>query len=215
MNNIFIVEGIDGSGKTTICKKIKEWIEGLNKDYSCSIHREPGGTPQGEYIREIIKGVPLSAKHQLVMFFTSRYFLCEYIKTYYDYNRFFVIDRFVPSTYAYQQYGLGVDEEKITDLHKVICPYAFKIMEDYATFIYLKTSPEKAVERIQKRNEPISVFENVEFLAKVSNGYDDIFKKKINEYGNNLIVVDTSNRTEDEVWSEVKNRLEINFNQGE
>lgn len=207
MSRVFIVEGIDGSGKTTICKKLKEWIESKYPNYPCSIHREPGGTPSGEYIREIINQVRLIPKHQLVMFFTSRYFLCEYIKN--NPNEYFIIDRFVPSTYAYQHYGLGVDEEQITELHKIICPSAFNIM-NYSTIIYLKTNPNKAIERIQKRNEPLSIFENIEFLTKVSDGYDQMFKKTINDSGNNLIIVNTSNRNEDEVWNEVKDKLESN-----
>ena len=208
MSRVFIVEGIDGSGKTTICKKLKEWIEFRYPDYSCSIHREPGGTQAGEYIREIINQVPLSPKHQLVMFFTSRYFLCECIKN--NPDQYFVIDRFVPSTYAYQQYGLGVDEKQITELHKIICPSAFNIM-NYSTIIYLKTNPNKAMERILKRNEPLSIFENVEFLTKVSNGYDIMFNKMIKEDKQNLIVVDTTNRNQEEVWKELESMLNIIF----
>ena len=206
MSRVFIVEGIDGSGKTTICKKLKEWIEFKYINYSCSIHREPGGTPSGEYIREIINQVHLIPKHQLVMFFTSRYFLCEYIKN--NPDQYFIIDRFVPSTYAYQQYGLGVDEKQITELHKIICPYAFNIM-NYSTIIYLKTDPKKAIERIQKRNEPLSIFENIDFLTKVSNGYDIMFNKIIQENKQVLITVDTTDKDQDEVWKE----LEINLNE--
>ena len=208
MSRVFIVEGIDGSGKTTICKKLKEWIELRYPDYFCDIYREPGGTQPGEYIREIISQVPLSPKHQLVMFFTSRYFLCECIKN--NPDQYFVIDRFVPSTYAYQQYGLGIDEKQITELHKIICPSAFNIM-NYSTIIYLKTDPKIAMERILKRKEPLSIFENVDFLTKVSNGYDIMFNKIIKEDKQNLITIDTTNRNQDEVWKELESILNIIF----
>jgi len=46
------LEGIDGSGKTTISKMIKDKL--LQKGYQVLLTREPGGEPMSENIRKII-----------------------------------------------------------------------------------------------------------------------------------------------------------------
>lgn len=53
MSGLFItLEGTDGSGKTTQINRLKEYFS--EKGYRVVCTREPGGTPIGEKIREII-----------------------------------------------------------------------------------------------------------------------------------------------------------------
>ena len=52
MTDLIIFEGADGSGKTTQIKKLEEYL--ISCGYKVKLTREPGGTPLGDQIREIV-----------------------------------------------------------------------------------------------------------------------------------------------------------------
>ena len=117
MNGKFIVfEGPDGSGKTTIIKKVKELLE--NKDYSISYYREPGGTSISEKIRSIIidnDNYMMDAKTEALLFASSRaQLVAEKITPDLKEGKIVICDRFVMSSLLYQGLGraLGVDNIK-------------------------------------------------------------------------------------------------------
>ena len=64
------------------------------------------------------------------------------------------------------------------------------ISPDY--ILYLKIDPVVALERVNKRNEDISEFENLELLKKISFGFDEIFKNR-----ENVITIDVTEKSED------------------
>ena len=200
---VYIVEGIDGSGKTSICQRLKDYI---SKTKYCYVVREPGGTTCAEYIRSIIKDpdVKMSKEHQLTLFILARYFITEYINNQYLLeDADFVLDRYIPSTIAYQHYGFGISMDLINKLHEDITPCSWITM-DNSIIIYLKTDPEIALNRIKKRGDEPDKFEKLDFLQKVSDGYDEYFKTKPSK---KIITIDTSNKTEDEVWIELLKEL--------
>ena len=117
MNGKFIVfEGPDGSGKTTIIKKVKELLE--NKDYSISYYREPGGTEISEKIRSIIidnDNHMMDAKTEALLFASSRaQLVAEKILPDLKAGKIVICDRFVMSSLLYQGLGrsLGVENVK-------------------------------------------------------------------------------------------------------
>ena len=117
MNGKFIVfEGPDGSGKTTIIKKVKELLE--NKDYSISYYREPGGTDISEKIRSIIidnENYMMDAKTEALLFASSRaQLVAEKILPDLRSGKIVICDRFVMSSLLYQGLGrkLGIDNIK-------------------------------------------------------------------------------------------------------
>ena len=203
---VYIVEGIDGSGKSSVCKYLNEYLESISK--KSVILREPGGTKEAEYIRNIIKdpNVKISKEQQLQLFILARYFITNYIR--HDvFNTDYILDRFIPSTIAYQHYGLGLSLELIQKLHDNITPYSKTILE-YSTIIYLKTDPEVALSRILKRGDVPDKFEKIDFLQKVSDGYDKFFKTKPSK---RFIQIDTSNRTEKQVCKELQKAIEVDL----
>ena len=52
LNKFIVIEGINGCGKTTLIANIKDYLENNNKDVICS--KEPGGTPIGDILRNIV-----------------------------------------------------------------------------------------------------------------------------------------------------------------
>ena len=111
MPGLFVTfEGIDRSGKTTQAKL----LVGALGDDAVGV-REPGGTPAGERIRELLKdpAVDLSGESEALLFAAARAELVrEVISPALDRGLVVVSDRFLDSSLAYQgaARGLGVDE---------------------------------------------------------------------------------------------------------
>lgn len=111
MSGLFVtLEGIDRSGKTTQAALL---LEALGDD-AVGV-REPGGTPVGERVRELLKdpAVDLSAEAEALLFAAARAELVrQVIRPALDAGRVVVSDRFLDSSLAYQgaARGLGVDE---------------------------------------------------------------------------------------------------------
>jgi dTMP kinase len=103
-------EGIDRSGKTTQARML---CEALGDD--CLAVREPGGTPVGERVRELLKdpAVEIGAEAEALLFAAARAELVSrVIKPALAEGRVVVSDRFLDSSLAYQGHarGLGVEE---------------------------------------------------------------------------------------------------------
>jgi dTMP kinase len=111
MRGLFVTfEGIDRSGKTTQARML---VDALG-DRALGV-REPGGTPAGERVRDLLKdaSVPLSLEAEALLFAAARAEIVrEVIRPALDAGRVVVSDRFLDSSLAYQggARGLGVEE---------------------------------------------------------------------------------------------------------
>jgi dTMP kinase len=111
MRGLFVTfEGIDRSGKTTQARML---VDALGSD-ALGV-REPGGTPAGERVRDLLKdaSVPLSPQAEALLFAAARAEIVEeVIRPALSAGRVVVADRFLDSSLAYQggARGLGVEE---------------------------------------------------------------------------------------------------------
>lgn len=112
------VEGIEGAGKSTQIQFIKSYLENFNK--SVIVTREPGGTPLGEEIRELLlrpRKDGMSDDTELLLMFAAR---AEHIKQVIipalTAGNWVVCDRFVDATFAYQGGGRGIHQQRISSL---------------------------------------------------------------------------------------------------
>jgi dTMP kinase len=111
MRGLFVTfEGIDRSGKTTQARLLTEALG----DDALGV-REPGGTPAGEVVRDLLKdaAVPLGGEAEALLFAAARAELvAQLIRPALEAGRVVVSDRFLDSSLAYQggARGLGVDE---------------------------------------------------------------------------------------------------------
>lgn len=106
------LEGIDGAGKSTHQRAIVAHLEAAG----CVVvsTREPGGTPLGEKLREIVLADAMDAETEaLVMFAARREHLARVIRPALARGEWVVSDRFTDATYAYQCGGRGVPEAKL------------------------------------------------------------------------------------------------------
>ncbi|MBF0710064.1 MULTISPECIES: dTMP kinase [unclassified Gemella] len=202
MNGKFItIEGIDGSGKSTmshyIVNKIKE------RGYDVILTREPGGTDISEMIRKIILDNEIDPKTEVLLFAASRReHLVKKIKPALEKGIFVVCDRFLDSSIAYQSYGRGLDEKKIININD----YALNGIKPDVT-LYFDVDLERGLERTQKREKNNKLdSQSLEFYGKIKNAYDNLYKKEPNR----IKRVD-ANLEINEVEKELDNLLESLF----
>jgi dTMP kinase len=111
------IEGLDGAGKTTHVEWLAQAFRA--RGFDACITREPGGTPAGEALRELLLD-PRQKLHPdtetLLMFAARREHLDKVIRPALAAGRWVVCDRFTDATFAYQGGGSGVAWERIATL---------------------------------------------------------------------------------------------------
>jgi dTMP kinase len=112
------LEGPEGSGKTSQIPALAEFIEGAG--YEIVITREPGGTPVGDQIREVLmnlKNVSIVPRTEILLFLAARAQHVEsVIRPALELGKVVLCDRFGDSTLAYQGYGHNTDLNTLRSL---------------------------------------------------------------------------------------------------
>jgi dTMP kinase len=116
---VFVVfEGPEGSGKTTQIRLLREALQAAGRDVLCT--REPGGTPIGEQIREILHAVDnvsmLPITEALLYSAARAQHVGEVIRPALEHGGFVVSDRYAYSTLAYQGDGHGLDRAMLQQM---------------------------------------------------------------------------------------------------
>ena len=115
---LITVEGIDGAGKSTHLPWLKESIE--RKGRHAWLTREPGGTPLGERLRDLLLHQPMGELTETLLMFAARREHCEReIWPRIAQGVWVVCDRFTDATYAYQGGGNGVSPQDIATLERL------------------------------------------------------------------------------------------------
>jgi len=112
LGKLITFEGPEGGGKSTQTAALASKLRARGIDVLVS--REPGGTPTGEIIRNLLQhnlsGEPLNGITEVLLFCASRAQLCaNVIRPALERGTWVILDRFTDSTLAYQGYGRGFD----------------------------------------------------------------------------------------------------------
>lgn len=111
------LEGIDGAGKSTHLNWLAERLRSQGK--SVLVTREPGGTPLGETLREILLHQSMHLETEaLLMFAARREHLDKVILPALQQGTWVISDRFTDASFAYQGGGRGLDETKLQILEQ-------------------------------------------------------------------------------------------------
>ncbi|MDR5659221.1 dTMP kinase [Serpentinicella sp. ANB-PHB4] len=202
MKGFFItIEGLDGAGKTTQIKFLKEYIE--RRGYDVVVTREPGGTPISEKIRNIIldkENSEMCPKAEALLYAASRaQHTTEVIHPAIKAGKVVICDRFVDSSLVYQGAGRSLGLEAIKNIND----FATNHIEPNLT-IFFDISPEITVERIRESKEIDRLEqEEIAFHYSVYNEY----KNLANKYSNRIKVVNANNSIDN-----IKNDIEIVIN---
>lgn len=196
-----VLEGCDGSGKSTMADKIGKYFSQMG--HSIEFTREPGGTLISEKIRDLIldrNNTEMNYRTEALLYAASRaQLVSEKIIPWLEAGKVVISERYVYSSLVYQGLGrgLGIDEvKKINDFATA------GIKPDLV--ILLDVEPEKALGRKlsidggdRLENEDIS------FHQEVYEGY-----KKLTQYFPEIITLDAK-RSIDEIFEDIKGLLLI------
>ncbi len=109
------LEGGEGAGKSTNLDYIQRRLEAA--DVLVQVTREPGGTPLGEKMREVLlnpEHATMSSDAELLLMFAARaQHLHQFILPALEKGSWVLCDRFTDATYAYQGGGRGIDTGRI------------------------------------------------------------------------------------------------------
>ncbi|KER10758.1 MAG: thymidylate kinase [[Candidatus Thermochlorobacteriaceae] bacterium GBChlB] len=175
-------EGIDGSGKSTQVKLLKNYFQA--KKIDAVVFREPGGIELSENIRMLLlqSQQDISAVAELLLFAASRAELVKkLVLPALEKKQIVILDRFYDSTTAYQGYGRGVDLNIIADINRIA---SFGLSPSLTFF--LDIVPEDAMMRkfsekslplsFGKHDSPLDRMESsgLDFYHRVRNGYKSL-----------------------------------------
>ena len=111
------LEGVDGAGKSTHLAWIAERLRARGHDVV--VTREPGGTPLGERLRELLLSEPMHIDTEtMLMFAARREHLARVIAPALEAGCWVLSDRFTDATYAYQGGGRGLSSDGIAALER-------------------------------------------------------------------------------------------------
>jgi dTMP kinase len=164
------LEGIDGAGKSTHAAWLREAL--LAQDRSVVATREPGGTPLGEALRDLLLSHPMTHDTEaLLMFAARREHVEQVIGPALARGDWVLCDRFTDATFAYQGGGHGVAQERIAELERFIpadCRPDLTILFD----VPIAVSRER-LERSLAKGRDLDKFEREEsaFFERVRNVY--------------------------------------------
>jgi len=169
-----VIEGIDGSGKTTQINQLSQWLIGTDlipENNQLVITREPGGTKVGKLIRSLLldtskENSPDSITELLLYAADRAQHVNEIIRPSINKGDWVISDRFCGSTLAYQGYGRKLDIDLIKDLEAI----ATQGISPDITFL-LDIPVEESIKRRKSRKDDRIEKEGREFLSNVSLGF--------------------------------------------
>ena len=179
-------EGGEGSGKTTVIKRVQALLESEGK--KVLVTREPGGVPLGELIRKMVLESPAQPISELFLFLASR---AEHVATKIlpalHSGTIVLCDRFSDSTLAYQGYARGLGIDRLLPM----CQLAAASLEPHITF-FLDIAPEIGLERARRSHKQESSdrmeSEKMTFHQKVREGFLELARR----YPSRIRVIDAS-----------------------
>ena len=114
-------EGVEGSGKSTQVARLRDYLASQGR--AVEVTREPGGTPIGEAIREILldpRNEDMTATTELLLYEAARaQHVAQRIRPALESGRIVLCDRFADSTTAYQGAGRVLAPQLVRRLHEV------------------------------------------------------------------------------------------------
>jgi dTMP kinase len=175
-------EGLDGSGKTTQVERLRAALEAEGREVVTA--REPGGTPLGERLRELVlHGETMSPWAEALVYAAARAELvAEVVEPALARGADVLLDRYLDSSVVYQGIGRGLGRDEVLELNLLAVG---GLLPD-RTFV-LAVDPGRSLGRVGERPDRIER-EQAEFHARVAAGYQELAEL----YPERVVVLDGS-----------------------
>ncbi len=198
-------EGSEGCGKSTQVKKLATRLQQMGVPYV--ITREPGGTPIGETIRELLQFAPhnfgMTPETELLLFEASRSQLVrETIKPALERGVCVIADRFVDSTTVYQGAARRLDRQIVERLNTFVVgdcvPDITFVLDIDAGTARSRMQEPRRTDRMERQP--------AEFYERVREAYRELAARELNR----VVLLDASRDAdgiEKEIWETVSSRF--------
>jgi dTMP kinase len=215
-------EGLDGCGKSTQIERLAASL--LQQGRPVIVTREPGGTPTGEKIRQVLLDSAtsgLSPMAELALMFAARaQHISSVIQPALAEGQIVLCDRFTDSTEAYQGGGRKLGTDPVLALHRILCgglqPHLTVLMDSDVA-----ASVERARRRNKARMSPTGApndesrfeQENRAFFERVRNTYLALAAREPER----VVVIDArgpAESTQQQILEIVQRRLKLAANMG-
>jgi dTMP kinase len=201
-------EGSEGSGKSTQAEKLAARLQRCGVPYVLT--REPGGTPIGESIRDLLQFAPhnsnMTPETELLLFEASRSQLVrEVIKPALERGLCVIADRFSDSTSVYQGAARKLDRETIERLNAFVVGDCLPNI----TFV-LDVDAATAQSRMQRERRKADRMEqqSAEFYERVREGYRELATHEPKR----IVMIDGSgdvDAIEKQIWERLSSRFSV------
>lgn len=181
VNGLFLTfEGGEGSGKSTQAKRLQAWLEA--KGYSVVLTREPGGTPLGVRIRQLLleSSEPLGDRAELLLYEADRAHHVESkILPALKAGKIVLCDRYTDSSLVYQGMCRGLGVAQTDALNR----FATGGLAPDLVFVLDIPAP-LGLERVRARQKALDRMEREElsFHKKVRSGFLKLARKAASRY---------------------------------
>ena len=181
MTKFITFEGVDGAGKSTHLAWFSDALRQRGMDVI--VTREPGGTPLGEQLREMLLNQPMSTGTEAMLMFAGRLEHVEQvIRPALRAGKWVISDRFSDASFAYQGGGRGMDWDKLKQLEQWV-----DLQPDLTLFFDV---PVEVARQRLANNVSLDRFEQEqgEFFERVRAGYH----RRVAENPQRFVVIDAA-----------------------
>lgn len=195
---LIVIDGSDGAGKGTCIAKLEDYLRQRGLDVVLT--REPGGTPIGERIRQLLldkSASEMTSTTELLLFAAARaQHVEEKIRPAIAAGKIVISDRFSSATVSFQHYGRGLPLPLIEQLNDIALAGLAPSMT-----IILDLDPRIGLRRVSDRGAGFDRIEkeNIDFLDRARTGYLEQARREPGRFS----VIDAGVPA-DEVFAEVR-----------
>ncbi|NBP01506.1 MAG: dTMP kinase [Proteobacteria bacterium] len=173
---LIALEGIDGTGKTTLCAAL---AQAFSTNYKLITTKEPGATELGKLLRHTLlyKELPVCDKAEFLLFATDRaQHFNQIVLPHLQAGGIVISDRMADSSLVYQGYGRSLDINTL----QMINHWAMN-GRNPDLVLYLQLPAAVAYERMKTRNIPLNAIEQeTALMHRLTKGFDSLFASRDN-----------------------------------